>query len=211
MDELLIATGNDHKFEEVGDEFRELGITPLSLNDVGIALERPEAGDTYHENARIKAEEAFDKTGKPSLADDSGLEVDALDGAPGVRSDRWAGENADAEDKNQLLLERLEDVPAEDRTARYVCEMVLFDDSGERLRSRGVCKGRIAETPSGDGGFGYDPIFEVREKNWKTFGQLPADVKLWISHRARALNEMISLMKDDDLLPDRRNVTNRNT
>lgn len=206
MNELLIATGNEHKFEEVGDEFRELGITPLSLNDVGISLDRPESGQNYHENALIKAQEAFDKAGEPSLADDSGLEVDALDGAPGVRSDRWAGENADAKEKNDLLLEKLDGVPTEDRTARYVCEMVLVDETGERLRSRGVCEGRIAKSPSGDGGFGYDPIFEVREKNWRTFGELPSDVKLWISHRARALNEMISLMKDEGLLPERRDA-----
>lgn len=206
MRELLIATGNPHKFEEIGDEFRELGITPVSLDDIGIRLERPEAGSTYHENARIKAEEAYEKTTVESLADDSGLEVDALDGAPGVRSDRWAGDDATAEDKNNFLLEKLEGVSLEDRTARYVCEMVLVDGTGERLRSRGVCEGRIALEPSGEEGFGYDPIFQVEQRNWETFGSLPAEVKGWISHRAVALNEMISLMKDQDLLPDHEGV-----
>lgn len=203
MKELLIATGNEHKFEEVGGEFEDLDITPKSLGDVGISLDRPEAGETYHENARIKAEEAFEKSNIPSLADDSGLEVDALDGAPGIRSDRWAGENASAEEKNELLLEKLEGIPLEDRTARYVCVMVLFGDSGERLRTKGVCEGRIGFEPAGTGGFGYDPIFQVEQRDWKTFGELPAEIKQWISHRAVALNDMISLMKEENLLPER--------
>lgn len=197
IDRLLIATGNENKFNEMQKEFQELGIECIFPANIDIELERPEVGETYHENARIKAEEGYDKIGLPSLADDSGLEVDALDGAPGVYSDRWAGDNADASDRNQLLLEKLQGVKTPERTARFICEMVLFDESGERIKTRGVCEGRIAKEPSGDRGFGYDPVFEVKEAEWKTFASLNPEVKQWISHRALALNQMISYLRDE--------------
>jgi XTP/dITP diphosphohydrolase len=204
IDRLLVATGNPSKVEEIADEFREFGTDVTSPEKEGLELERPESGKNYHENARIKAEEGYDKTGLPSLADDSGLEVEALDGRPGIRSDRWAGIDANADEKNEYLLEKLEDVPPEERTARFVCEMVLFDDTGERLHTRGVCEGSIAREPSGDQGFGYDPLFRVKQAEDKTFAELGSAVKNWISHRARALNELISLLREQNLLPDDR-------
>ncbi len=200
IERLLVATGNSSKVDEIADEFREFGIPVTSPAEEGMELERPESGKTYHENARIKAEEGYDKTNLPSLADDSGLEVDALDGRPGIRSDRWAGPDATDAEKNKYLLEKLRDVPIEDRTARFVCEMVLFDDSGEHLHTRGVCEGRIARESSGEEGFGYDPLFRVEQAEDKTFAELDPTVKNWISHRARALNEMISLLREEDLL-----------
>jgi XTP/dITP diphosphohydrolase len=198
---ILIASGNDGKIKEMGDEFRELGVSVTSPKTEGFSLERPEAGVTYHDNARIKAEEAFEKSKIPSLADDSGLEVDFLNGKPGVHSDRWGGPNYTADDKNSLLLEKLDGTPPEKRTARFVCTMVLFDNEGEHLRTSGVCEGRIATEPRGEGGFGYDPVFEVQEAGWKTFAELDKTVKQWLSHRAIALNEMISLMKQERLIP----------
>jgi len=197
LDKLLIATGNQHKFEEMAPEMQEIGLEAVFPPRLGISLDRPETGKTYRENARIKADEGFDKSHLPSLSDDSGLEVDALDGAPGIYSSRWAGENAGAEEKNSLLLEKLSDVPPEKRTARYICEMVLVDSGGQKFATRGVCEGRIALEPRGESGFGYDPVFEVKEADWKTFGELPGRVKNWISHRALALNKMLSLIREE--------------
>jgi XTP/dITP diphosphohydrolase len=202
LDRLLVTTGNDSKVEEIEEEFREFGVRVTSPKKQGFSLERPESGENYHENARIKAEEGYDKSGLPSLADDSGLEVDALDGRPGIRSDRWAGSEATDAEKNQYLLEKLEGVPLEDRTARFVCEMVFFDDTGERFHTRGICEGRIARDPAGDQGFGYDPLFRVDQAEDKTFAELGPAVKNWISHRARALNDLISRLRENDLLPD---------
>lgn len=198
MRPLLIATSNSGKFREMSEEFSEVGIEAVSLDEEDLRLERPEAGDNYHENARIKADEGHEKSGLPTLADDSGLEVDALDGAPGIHSDRWAGNDVAPEERNQKLLDKLEGIPAEQRTARFVCNMVLVEDGEERFVSEGTCEGRIAESPRGDHGFGYDPIFEVKEKDWKTFGELAPRVKQWMSHRARALHEMISMMEEVD-------------
>lgn len=191
---LLISTGNPGKFEEISTELKEIGISSVSLSDQGIELERPESGKDYHENARIKADEAFAKTELPSLADDSGLEVEALDGKPGVHSDRWAGD-VSSDERNQLLLERLEGIERSGRSARFVCDMVLVDDTGERFHTQGVCPGRIAEAPRGERGFGYDPVFEVESEDYKTFAELAPRVKRWASHRGRALNKMISLLQ----------------
>jgi XTP/dITP diphosphohydrolase len=196
-DRILIATGNESKVDEIGQELRDIGIEVTSPEREGFSLTRPESGSTYHENARIKAEEGYDKSGLPSLADDSGLEVDALDGRPGIRSDRWGPEGATPEEKNQLLLEKLKGIPTEERTARFVCSIVLFDQQGERYQTKGVCEGRIAEEPSGHEGFGYDPVFEVEQADWKTFAEVDASVKNWISHRARALNELISRLRSE--------------
>ena len=196
MNKILLATGNRNKYREIKKELSEIGIETLFPADEGIELERPESGDTYLENARIKADEGFEKSGLPSLADDSGLEVDALDGAPGIYSDRWAGEDLTCEQKNKYLLEKLEDVPEEERTARFICEMTLVDDSEQLFSTRGVCEGRIASAPRGERGFGYDPVFEVKQADFKTFGELPPRTKNWISHRALALNRMISLIRE---------------
>lgn len=199
MHKLLIATENRHKFDEMAPEFQEIGIEPLFPAELGISFDRPESGKTYLENARIKADEGYDKSNLPSLADDSGLEVDALNGAPGIYSSRWAGENADAEQRNNFLLKKISEVPLEKRTARYVCEMVLVESGEQKFSARGVCEGRIALEPRGEKGFGYDPVFEVKEADWKTFGELPSRVKNWISHRALALNKIISLIRKEML------------
>jgi XTP/dITP diphosphohydrolase len=199
---LLLATGNSGKVEEIGGEFHELGIEVTSPGQENFQLERPEAGQTYHENASIKAQEGYEKSSLPSLADDSGLEVDALDGQPGIHSDRWGGEDASDKATNQKLLDKLDGIPPEERTARFICAMVLYDESGERIVTRGVCEGRIAQVPRGENGFGYDPVFEVKEADWATFAELDPTIKEWISHRAKALNELISRMRSNGLLPD---------
>lgn len=195
MNRLVVATGNPHKYREMEDALDSVGVEALSLEEAGIVLEEPESGGTYRANALIKAREAHARTGWPALADDSGLEVFALGGRPGVRSDRWAGEEATAQEQNERLLERLEGVPEPRRGARYVCEMVIVDEAGLRHASRGECHGRIAREPRGEGGFGYDPLFEVRERSWKTFAELPGDAKTSISHRARALKRLLETLR----------------
>lgn len=195
MKKLLVATGNPHKFREMREGLKALGLDPLSLEDEGITLEQPESGDTYRANALIKAREAHRRTGRAALADDSGLEVDALGGDPGVHSDRWVGPEATASEQNDHLLAELEGVPSEKRGARYVCEMVLVDERGLRHASRGEVHGRIAAAPRGEGGFGYDPVFEVRERDWATFAELSGETKEEISHRARALRRMLDTLR----------------
>ncbi len=195
MKDLLIATGNPHKFREMRGPLEALGLRVLSLEDEGITLEEPESGDTYRANALIKAREAHRRTGHPSLADDSGLEVEALGGNPGVHSDRWMGPQATAAEQNEHLLAELEGLPSEERSARYVCEMVLVDGDGLRHASRGEIHGRIALEPRGEGGFGYDPLFEVGERDWDTFAELPEDTTPDISPRARALDRMLETLE----------------
>ncbi|MFB6355394.1 MAG: RdgB/HAM1 family non-canonical purine NTP pyrophosphatase [bacterium] len=195
LSKILIATGNKGKYREIKEELAKIGVEAVSLQDANVTLERPEIGETYDENARIKAEEGYDKTGLPSLADDSGLEVDYLDGDPGIHSDRWAGDDVTVSERNQLLLEKLEGVPKDERTARFICDMVLFDDTGQRFTTHGTCEGRIALQPRGDRGFGYDPIFEVEARDYRTFGELTPRVKQRISHRALALASMMENIK----------------
>ncbi len=198
MTELLIATGNQHKFSEMAKKFAGSGIIPFPLSSQGIKLERPESGESYFENAKIKADEAFQKSQMISLADDSGLEVDCLGGQPGIHSARWAGENLTAAQRNQQLLERLGDLPPAKRTARYICEIVVVGPAGVIFNTQGICEGRITTEPRGSGGFGYDPIFAVQAADWKTFGQLPARIKNWLSHRAVALHKLLVLFREDE-------------
>lgn len=202
MKRILVATGNRHKFREMRGNLEALGLDPLSLEDERITLQEPESGDTYRANALIKAREAHRRTGRVALADDSGLEVDALGGDPGVHSDRWVGPEATAAEQNDHLLAELEGVPPGDRGARYVCEMVLVDERGLRHASRGEVHGRIASAPRGEGGFGYDPVFEVREREWATFAELPAEAKGEISHRARALRRMLDTLRRSGRVED---------
>lgn len=148
-----------------------------------------ESGETFQENARIKAEGALRYTGLPSLADDSGLEVDALDGAPGVYSARYAGENGSEEDCNRLLLLNLGNTPLERRTARYRAVLLLALPDGRRLEAEGTCEGRIGFTEQGKGGFGYDPLFILAESE-HTMAEISPEAKNEISHRGLALRRL---------------------
>ncbi len=183
MTTLLIATRNAHKLAEI----REM-LPGLDLRGTGAWPNVPdpeETGDTFEANARIKAEAWCAATGFPALADDSGLEVDALDGAPGIYSARYAGAHGDTAANNAKLLRALAEVPEGRRTARFVCALALALPGRPTRTLRGVCEGRIAEAPSGAGGFGYDPLF-VPEGHDRSFADLPAAVKATLSHRARA-------------------------
>lgn len=192
MAKLLLGTGNRKKGEEMAALLAPLGIVLETLKDVPEAIEVEETGTTFRENATLKAVEQAKHLGRWVLAEDSGLAVDALDGGPGVYSARFSGEDATDEKNNELLREKLDEVPTERRGAGYHCHMVLADPEGQvRAESHGTCRGRITRDYRGDGGFGYDPLFEIPEYH-QTFGELPALVKNYLSHRSRAASCMVA-------------------
>lgn len=195
---LVIATRSPHKLRELRELLDLERADLVSLDELGVPDDPVEDGLTFETNARIKARHAAAATGLPSLADDSGIEVDALGGRPGVRTRRYAGEDATDADNNAKLLEELGLLPPERRGARYVCVLAFAMPSreiGERpplLTARGTCRGRIAFEPKGTGGFGYDPIFEPSSEppGGRTLGLWSAAEKHAISHRARAARRM---------------------
>jgi len=203
---LLVATHSVHKLGELRELLRLERGELVSLDDLGIADEPAETGETFATNARIKARFGARRTGLPTLADDSGLEVDALDGGPGVRTRRYAGPDASDLDNNAKLLAELDGLPPERRRARYVCVLALATPSaGAGPRDavpirlvRGTTRGRIATAPRGSGGFGYDPIFEPdgEPPGGRTFGQWSAAEKNAVSHRGRAARRMTPILRE---------------
>jgi XTP/dITP diphosphohydrolase len=196
---LLVATRSSHKLRELRELLDLRRTDLLSLDDLGIPDDPIEDGATFETNAAIKARFGARRSGLPTLADDSGLEVDALGGGPGVRTRRYAGELATDADNNAKLLEALRGVPPERRGARYVCVLALAQPvAAGRLgglpviAARGTCRGRIATEPRGSGGFGYDPIFEPTSEppGGRTLGLWSPAEKLAISHRARAARRL---------------------
>jgi XTP/dITP diphosphohydrolase len=184
MRPLLIATQNRHKLEEYRSLLAGLPFEPRSLEELGIGEDVEETGASFEDNARLKAERYRDLSGLPSLADDSGIEIDALGGEPGVHSKRWAGD-VDDEERNRLILERMKDVPEIRRTARFRCTIAIAEAGRPTQVVVGTVEGVIAREPRGPHGFGYDPIFFVPELG-QTLGEAPAQVKNSLSHRARA-------------------------
>ena len=185
MTKLLIATHNEGKVREYAQIFVDLPATLVSLRDEGITDAVPEDGDTYLENARRKALVYARASRLLTLADDSGLEVDALGGAPGVHTARYAGPCADDEERYRRLLSELDGVDWEERTARFRCVVCVASAEGDTYLTEGVCEGYLACEPRGTGGFGYDPVFYLPEYNC-TMAELPPQVKNGISHRAVA-------------------------
>jgi XTP/dITP diphosphohydrolase len=182
---LLIATRNEGKLREYERLLEGLPLILTYLTEEGINHEVQENGTTFAENALQKAEEYAGVCGLLTLADDSGLEVDALGGEPGVHSARYAGAGASDEERYLLLLKKLRLVPWEERTARFRCVIAVAEPGGDTFRSEGVCEGVIAFSPQGTFGFGYDPVFFLPEYQ-RTMAQLPPAEKNHISHRARA-------------------------
>jgi XTP/dITP diphosphohydrolase len=182
---LLIATRNEGKVEEYEELLAGLPLALTFLTREGIAAEVEETGSTFKENAVQKAEEYARISGLLTLADDSGLEVDALGGEPGVFSARYAGPEATDEDRYRLLLKKMREIPWAQRTARFRCVVAVAEPGGGRLTAEGVCEGVIAFSPEGSYGFGYDPVFFLPQFR-QTMAQLPPEVKNRISHRARA-------------------------
>lgn len=183
---LLIATHNEGKVLEIVDLLADLDLELVRLQDVGIEWEVAETGETFHENACQKAQTYAAAARLLTLADDSGLEVDALDGRPGVHTSRYGGQGLDSEQRYRLLLQNMRDVPWPERTARFRCVAALSDGEETVATSEGVVEGRIALAPAGDGGFGYDPVFYVTEEG-ETMARLPIEKKNRLSHRARAI------------------------
>lgn len=187
---FVLASHNKKKLSELSRILSDLGIEVVSLpND---APEPAEDGKTFEENARIKAKSAYEFTGLPAIADDSGLEVDALGGAPGVYSARYCP--GSDQDRNQFLLKNMEDVDECERQARFVCAICCILPDGQEINVRGECEGEILTELHGEGGFGYDPLFYVREYDC-TFGELPQETKNRISHRGRALQKLAAALR----------------
>ena len=180
---LLLATTSADKIRELRQIFADLPLTLLTPADLGLKLEVDETGATFRENADLKARAYWEAAGVPCLAEDSGFEVDALNGAPGVQSARWEG--SDYERKNRLMIERLAGLSGGARRCRYVCVIAFAGPDGQLHHTRGELVGRVAERPAGSGGFGYDPIFYLPRVR-RTLAQLPPEVKNDLSHRGRA-------------------------
>lgn len=186
---IIIASNNSHKVEEIKDILKEFPYEVVSLKEAGIDIDVEEDGKTFEENAYKKAKEIMDFSGEITLSDDSGLEVYALDNAPGVYSARFSGEHGNYKKNNEKLLEMLKDVEDEKRGARFACAMVLLFPDGRKIVVEEYSKGVIAHKEEGSNGFGYDPLFFVPNMN-KTFAQLTSEEKNAISHRGRALEEL---------------------
>lgn len=189
MKEIIIATNNKGKAKDFETLFQPLGITVLTLNDLPETIEVEETGATFEENAVLKAETVARLLNKAVIADDSGLEVDALDGAPGVYSARYAGEPSDDEANIDKLLRALDGVPETKRQARFRCVLALAGSGLETKTFSGSCEGMITDARRGTNGFGYDPVFYVPEKE-RTMAQLAAQEKAAISHRGAALKQL---------------------
>lgn len=183
---VVLATRNPHKAREIVALYAHLGVEFITLDQWPELIEVPEKGETYAENASAKAVAAARATGLPALADDSGIEVDVLGGAPGVRSRRLLGEEARDADRTAHLLRLLGDVPEDRRTARFRAAVAVASPDGTVRVFEGTCEGRVAPSPRGAGGFGYDPIF-IPSGDHRTMAELSLPEKNQISHRARAL------------------------
>lgn len=194
MKKFIVATRNKGKLNEISEILANFPFEVISMEKAGIFKDIDENGSTFEENALIKAREIHEITGEMVMADDSGLEVDFLDGAPGIYSSRFAGEGATDEDKNKKLLGMLEGVPFEKRTARFVCSIAVVFPDGRHFIVKGICEGYIGLKPEGSNGFGYDPLFYLAEYGITT-AQMKSEEKHKISHRGKALRAMTEELK----------------
>jgi XTP/dITP diphosphohydrolase len=194
--ELLLATNNTGKIKELAELLADLPIRLRNLNEFEMVVEPEETGATFAENAVLKAKYYALQTGLWALADDSGLEVEALGGAPGIFSARYAGESTTFAEKIRQLLQDMSRTNSGNRKARFVCAIALVDEAGSvKFLSEGICSGKIAAKPHGSGGFGYDPIF-IPDGYLETFGELSGEIKQKISHRSRAIKKIIRFLRD---------------
>lgn len=198
---IVLATNNSGKVKEINELLEPHGIKAVSMAEFPGLGEIEEDGSTFRENAIIKASAVCEHTGLMALADDSGLEVDYLDGAPGIRSARFAGEEKNDEANNKKLLNLLAGVPSEKRTARFRCVIAIAVPGGWVYTADGACEGVISNEPRGAGGFGYDPLFYLPEYG-RTFAELDLETKNKISHRGRALAGALDILAELKLTED---------
>jgi XTP/dITP diphosphohydrolase len=192
---LLVATHNQGKVKEFAEMLGDLQMAWLSLDDLGVTNDVEETGMTFRDNAILKATTYAQETGLLTLADDSGLQVDALAGAPGVFTARYGGKHLSHMERYHFLLHNLKDVPWQERSARFRCVIVLVSPEGNLLaEAEGVCEGMIAQAPAGDGGFGYDPVFFMPERE-QTMAEVETAVKHQISHRGRAMKQIEAILR----------------
>lgn len=195
MKKLIAATKNRGKLKEITEILADFPFKVLSMEQAGIDMDIEENGSTFEENALIKAKTVSKAVGKIVLADDSGLVVDYLDGAPGIYSSRFAGEGASDEDRNNKLLRLLDGIPYNRRTARFVCAVAVVFPDGSCFTVKGICEGYIGNKPAGINGFGYDPLFYISEYG-KTIAELDSETKNSISHRGKAFKMMVEELKN---------------
>lgn len=195
---IVVATRNRHKVREIGVLLAEAGlaIEAVTIDDVAPQAELREDEDTFDGNALAKARQASVACGMPAIADDSGIEVDALGGAPGVRSARWAGEPCNDQRNNDKMLREMAGVPPEQRSARYRCAAAFVDaGQGDEVVRSGACEGVLLDSPRGQGGFGYDPLFFLPQLG-KTMAEIDLVEKNRLSHRATAFRSLVAAIRD---------------
>ena len=190
---IIFATGNEGKMREIRERLGDLDYEILSMKEAGVNIDIIEDGETFEENAVIKAKAVMEATGEIVLADDSGLEIDFLNKEPGVLSARYMGEKTSYRIKNQILLDRLHGVPPILRSARFVCVVAAAFPDGRIETRRATIEGRIADKPAGENGFGYDPIFYLPDRK-KTTAEISSEEKNEISHRGKALRQIKELL-----------------
>lgn len=190
---LIFATGNQDKMREIREILGDKDYEILSMKEAGIDLDIVEDGSTFEENAMIKAKAVMEATGALTLADDSGLEIDAFGGGPGIYSARYLGTDTSYTEKNKVILEKLKDIPEEKRTARFVCAIAAAFPNGQTLTTRGTMEGIIGYEAKGENGFGYDPIFYLPRLE-KYSAELSRDEKNSLSHRGEALQKMKEIL-----------------
>ena len=197
---LVLASNNAHKLEEISKILSGLGMEVVPQKELGISIEPDENGTTFEENSYIKAKAIMDACGLPTIADDSGLMVEALNGEPGVHTARYGGESVRTDrERYEYLLSRMEGIPQENRGAKFVTVITLLFPDGRKVVARGECPGRILFAAEGENGFGYDPVFFSYDAG-NSFALLPPEVKNSLSHRARALKALVEKIREENIL-----------
>lgn len=197
---LVLASNNAHKLEEISKILSALDMEVVPQKELGITIEPDENGQTFEENSYIKAKAIMDACGLPTIADDSGLMVDALNGEPGVHTARYGGEGVRTDrERYEYLLSQMEGIPQEQRGAKFVTVITLLFPDGRKVVARGECPGRILYAAEGDNGFGYDPVFFSYDAG-NSFALLPPEVKNSLSHRARALTALVQKIREENIL-----------